>query len=142
MDGSFYGGDSVGRGSFMGDDAQSYKTVEVGQKIPLTPRSQLDVPSEQNDVKRASSGMLKTPWDAASQQVKPGDHKLTEVVIEEVEAKKDKDKQIAEADIAEQPDEEEKEKYKPNWLARIRQEQLTRETREANAKAERERRLK
>ena len=74
--------------------------------------------------------------------MKPGDHKLTEVVIEEVEAKKDKDKQIAEADIAEQPDEEEKEKYKPNWLARIRQEQLTRETREANAKAERERRLK
>ena len=87
--------------------------------------------------------MLKTPWEAASQQaisqkVKPGDHKLTEVVIDEQEAKKDKDKQIAEADIAE----EEKEKPKPNWLARIRQEQLTRETREANAKAERERRLK
>ena len=47
--------------------------------------------------------MLKTPWDAASQQVKPGDQMLTEAVIEEVEAKKEKDKQIAEADIAEQP---------------------------------------
>ena len=104
MDGSFYGGDSVGRGSYLGDDAQSFKTVEVGQKVPLTPRSQLDVPSEQNDPRRASSGMLKTPWESASQKVLPGDHKLTEAVIEEIDAKKDKDKQIAEADIAEQPD--------------------------------------
>ena len=91
------------------EDAQSYKTVEVGQKIPLTPRSQISVPSEQNDIKRATSGMLKTPWEAASQQaisqkVKPGDHKLTEVVIDEHEAKKDKDKQLAEADIAQQPE--------------------------------------